>query len=71
MIQRRDFCIGLFAAIAATAACRERVARLKVPEDADECVDLFRYFTDPDFGFEQAKVGLNVSGEPDVRDDDY
>ena len=71
MIQRRDFCIGLFAAIAATAACRERVARLKVPEDADECVDLFRYFTDPGFGFEQAKVGLNVSGEPDVRDDDY
>ena len=69
MIQRRDFCIGLFAAIAATAACRERVARLKVPESADECVDLFRFFTDPAFGLEQAKAGLNVTGEPRVLDD--
>ena len=69
MIQRRDFCIGLFAAIAATAACRERVARLKVPESADECVDFFRFFTDPAFGLEQAKAGLNVTGEPRVLDD--
>lgn len=70
MMERREFCIGLCGAItAAGAACRERVARLKVPENADECADLFRFFTDPAFGLEQARLGLGLTGEPRVLDD--
>jgi hypothetical protein len=54
---------------AALIGCKERVPVLKVPENADECFDLFRFFTDPAFGLEQAKAGLGVTGEPRVLDD--
>ena len=70
MISRRQFC---FAALAVFAAgfigCKKRVRVLKVPENADECADLFHFFTDPAFGLEQAKAGLGVAGEPRVLDD--
>lgn len=70
MITRREFSFGALAFSAACLiGCKERVPVLKVPENADECFDLFRFFTDPAFGLEQAKAGLGVTGEPRVLDD--
>ena len=70
MFTRREFCFGTLALSAAgLIGCKERVPVLKVPEDTDECADLFRYFTDPGFGLEQARAGLGLTGEPRVLDD--
>jgi hypothetical protein len=55
--------------VVSAIGCKERVPVLKVPENADECVDLFRFFTDPAFGLEQARAGLGVTGEPRILDD--
>jgi hypothetical protein len=69
MIGRREFCFGTLALLsAALTGCKERVPVLKIPEDADECFDLFRFFTDPAFQLEQAKNGLGVKGEPRLQD---
>lgn len=70
MPTRREFLIGATAAgIAFTMfGCRigSREAVLKIPEDAEECFDLFKFFTDPALGFEQAKTGLGLTGEPKI-----
>jgi hypothetical protein len=69
MIGRREFCFGTLALFtAALTGCKEHVPVLKVPEDADECFDLFRFFTDPAFELERAKAGLGVKGEPRFQD---
>lgn len=69
MHTRREFLIG--AAVAGAAftmlGCRTtREAVLKIPEDAEECAHLFKFFTDPAFGFEQARIGFGLTGEPKV-----
>lgn len=70
MIGRREFCLGTLGVFAATfIGCKEHVSVLKIPEDADECVDLFRFFTEPAFGLEQARAGLGATGEPRLMDD--
>ena len=69
MIGRREFCFGTLTFFAAVlTGCEEHVPVLKIPENADECFDLFRFFTDPAFQLEQAKNGLGVNGEPRVQD---
>ena len=57
------------AVLALMKGCKTYVPVLKVPENADEVADLFRFFTKPDFELEQAKVGLGVTGEPRIHDD--
>jgi len=68
MITRRTFCIGVTSAafLWAAAGCRQRVAVLKIPENGDECVDFFKFFTDPAFELEEARTGLKVTGEPHI-----
>jgi hypothetical protein len=69
MHTRREFLYGAAAGVAfATFGCRvaSREAVLKIPEDAEECFHLFKFFTDPALGFEQARTGLGLTGEPKV-----
>lgn len=65
MVTRREF---LFGAVAVTTlGCRTvREAVLKIPENTEECIDLFKFFSDPAFGFDQARTGLGLTGEPKV-----
>ncbi len=67
---RREFLFGATAAgVAFTVlGCRSstREAVLKIPEDADGCVDLFKFFSDPALVFEQARTGLSLTGEPKI-----
>lgn len=67
MLRRREFLLVAAAGVAAAMfGCRTSEAVLKIPENADECFDLFRFFTDSAFGFEQARAGLSLTGEPRV-----
>lgn len=68
MHTRREFLFGAAAGVAFTMlGCRNaREAILKIPENTEECIDLFKFFTDPAFGFEQARTGLGLTGEPKV-----
>src|SRR5688572_16333498 len=68
MPTRREFLFGAAAGVAVTMlGCRkDREAVLKIPEDAEECFDLFKFFTEPNFDFEQAKNGLGITGTPKV-----
>lgn len=67
MVTRREF---LFVGAAGSAftmlGCRTREAVLKIPEDAEECFHLFKFFSDPNFDLEKAKTGLGITGEPKV-----
>ena len=70
MLARREFCFGTLACFATVlTGCTERVPVLKIPENADECVDLFRFFTQPAFDLEGATAGLGVRGEPRLLND--
>jgi hypothetical protein len=70
MVRRREFLLSAAAGLAVPIlGCGIRFGReavLKIPEDATECVDLFRFFTDPNFDFERARAGLGLTGEPRV-----
>jgi hypothetical protein len=69
-LRDENFVLGVLAFSAAgVIGCKERVRVLKVPENADECADLFHFFTDPAFGLEQARSGLGIASEPRVLDD--
>lgn len=70
-ITRRTFSLSLAAAGAAYfVGCggSEQLGEVRVPEDADDIANLFRRFTEPAFGFEEAKAGLGLIGEPIVTE---
>ncbi len=70
MQTRREFLIGASASSLCVTllGCRNglREAVLKIPEDADECFDVFKFFTDSALGFEQARTAFHLTGEPKV-----
>lgn len=67
MVTRREFLfVGATGAALTMLGCGTREAVLKIPEDAEECFHLFKFFSDPNFGFEQAKNGLGITGTPKV-----
>jgi hypothetical protein len=68
MPTRREFLFGAAAGVGVmTLGCRKELeAILKIPEDAEECLHLFKFFTDPNFDFEQARTGLSLTGKPQV-----
>jgi hypothetical protein len=71
MVSRRSFCgsaMSLFGLAVIGSGCVPRKKVLKYPESAEECADLFEFFTDPAFGFDQAKAGLHITGEPKILD---
>ncbi len=69
MHTRREFLIGAAGTLAfMTLGCRNSSSKavLKIPENAEECIHLFNFFSDPALGFEQARTGLGLTGEPKV-----
>jgi hypothetical protein len=67
MFTRREFLFSAVAALAfQTLGCKERIAVLRIPVDAADCLDLYTFFTDPKLTSDRVRSAFGLTGEPKV-----